>query len=470
MILSADEKTCVLPITCNAEQFPCKSGKVHCIPKTWYCDGMAECTDASDEENCPVCSHPNYKCPGKNVCLNPAKICDGYDDCPDQSDESCCRPQDFLCQPENRKHCISRSHICDGKRDCANAADEELERCTPLRVGIPVPDNHSIYKNVEIIDNKTASNIASNIPSNIPGNVPISETNTRDPSVTIAHPPNTYSAVIIICVVVFGIIISMIFIFRRGNSTVEGGMTLGYDPPPDLTHNHYPPIYMSGISEVTMGKRVISPISGITTNSFVPKAVPHFNPHDEVVHEVYIDGSNTGISSNSSSNGPRISLGLHNGTGHAIFPPTDFHPPSPVDHYDSSTRSSSHAGGACGGTSSSSGDRNSRRRKNKRIKRYDAEYPEELEDLHDHEDDLDDAYYGIRNNGCPPPYYGHVSSFVEEDDDDMYDDNDNRYLHSNPPPTENNSPALSPSPSTERVFHPSFNTTNPPPPSPAADD
>lgn len=463
MILSADDKTCVFPPTCNDEQFQCKSGKVTCIPKTWYCDGMAECTDASDEENCPVCSSPNYKCPGKTVCLSLSKICDGYDDCPDQSDEACCRTQDFLCQTDNRKHCISRSHICDGKKDCANAADEDLERCSPPLMGKPFTETTGGHSPVDIIDNKTITNIV--------GNEAISDTNVRDPSVTIAHPPNTYSAVIIICVVVFGIIILMILIFRRGSLSVEReGIMIGFDPPPDLTLNHYPAYYSTGVNEVTIGKRVLSPVSGVTSSTFIPTAMPGAQFNHLGDQGVYVDRSNTGISSNSSSNGPRISLGLHNGNGHAMFHPETMNPPpSPVtDHYDSSTRSSSHVGGACGGTSSSSGGTKAIKTRlinNNRRSRYEG-YGEELADLNDDEEDIEDAYYG-----CPPPSYCHTNSLV---DDDLYDDN--RYLQVNPPPTplysENNSPALSPSPSTERVFRPqhSFTINPPPPPSPEPED
>lgn len=41
-------------LECDASQIQCKNG--HCKPKFWLCDGVDDCGDNTDEENCGECS------------------------------------------------------------------------------------------------------------------------------------------------------------------------------------------------------------------------------------------------------------------------------------------------------------------------------------------------------------------------------------------------------------------------------
>ena len=35
---------------CNTEQLECGDGQ--CVPRSWACDGEADCTDGTDEKDC----------------------------------------------------------------------------------------------------------------------------------------------------------------------------------------------------------------------------------------------------------------------------------------------------------------------------------------------------------------------------------------------------------------------------------
>uniref|UniRef100_A0A7N8WVP5 Low density lipoprotein receptor-related protein 8, apolipoprotein e receptor n=1 Tax=Mastacembelus armatus TaxID=205130 RepID=A0A7N8WVP5_9TELE len=115
---------------CEAGQFQCKNGR--CIPTLWRCDEDDDCTDSSDEENCPkkTCATTDFAC--KNGQCVPARWrCDGEPECADGSDEAdaicnreTCPPEKFDCGGTASK-CVSLSWRCDGERDCENGADEE---------------------------------------------------------------------------------------------------------------------------------------------------------------------------------------------------------------------------------------------------------------------------------------------------------------------------------------------------------
>ncbi|XP_012733520.2 low-density lipoprotein receptor-related protein 8 isoform X1 [Fundulus heteroclitus] len=115
---------------CEIGQFQCKTGV--CIPSLWRCDDDNDCSDGSDEENCPkkTCATTDFAC--KNgQCLPARWRCDGEPECADGSDEAdeicsrqTCAPEKFDCGGVASK-CVSLSWRCDGERDCENGADEE---------------------------------------------------------------------------------------------------------------------------------------------------------------------------------------------------------------------------------------------------------------------------------------------------------------------------------------------------------
>uniref|UniRef100_A0A3Q3VTW9 EGF-like domain-containing protein n=1 Tax=Mola mola TaxID=94237 RepID=A0A3Q3VTW9_MOLML len=115
---------------CVSGQFQCKNGR--CVPTLWRCDDDDDCSDNSDEENCPkkTCATTEFAC--KNgQCLPARWRCDGEPECPDGSDEAdaicsrqTCPPEKFDCGGATSK-CVSLSWRCDGEQDCENGADEE---------------------------------------------------------------------------------------------------------------------------------------------------------------------------------------------------------------------------------------------------------------------------------------------------------------------------------------------------------
>ncbi|GCC43536.1 hypothetical protein chiPu_0027558 [Chiloscyllium punctatum] len=62
------------------------------------CNGIPDCSDGSDEQNCnPSCSqYMDFVCKDKRRCLHSFMVCDGAPQCEDGSDEDpnyahCCR-------------------------------------------------------------------------------------------------------------------------------------------------------------------------------------------------------------------------------------------------------------------------------------------------------------------------------------------------------------------------------------------
>ncbi|XP_004525699.1 serine protease nudel isoform X2 [Ceratitis capitata] len=105
---------------CQPSELKCRS-TYKCIPKTKFCDHVADCEDMTDEPT--LCSCYTYL-----QATDPKKICDGIRNCWDKSDESpalCnCTENHFHCGVAS-KECVPRDFVCDKEPDCPNGEDEK---------------------------------------------------------------------------------------------------------------------------------------------------------------------------------------------------------------------------------------------------------------------------------------------------------------------------------------------------------
>ncbi len=136
-----------------------------CLSDDQVRDGVPNCRDRSDEENCslslePDCLPDQLPC-GSRTCIPLSHICDGVEDCPDGRDESSmagCPKDVFRCLNPGYKHLIyyhvinisdtisnfrqNRSKesipmvaVCNGTAECSNKVDETT--CIALAPVLP---------------------------------------------------------------------------------------------------------------------------------------------------------------------------------------------------------------------------------------------------------------------------------------------------------------------------------------------
>ncbi|XP_010608722.1 low-density lipoprotein receptor-related protein 8 [Fukomys damarensis] len=114
---------------CEKDQFRCRNER--CIPLVWRCDEDDDCSDNSDEDDCPkkTCADSDFTCDNGH-CIPERWKCDGEEECPDGSDESettctqqVCPAEKLSCGPTSHK-CVPASWRCDGEKDCEGGADE----------------------------------------------------------------------------------------------------------------------------------------------------------------------------------------------------------------------------------------------------------------------------------------------------------------------------------------------------------
>ena len=120
--------------------FKCLNGEV--IEDADRCSILAQCSDCSDEANCPGKQHHYIACPTINgqdmTCISEEHLCDGQQNCYQCWDEMNCNNSRPLFVCDNFVHCFDampndkinnhsrmRSSLCNGEHSCSDGSDEK---------------------------------------------------------------------------------------------------------------------------------------------------------------------------------------------------------------------------------------------------------------------------------------------------------------------------------------------------------
>ncbi|KAK3589232.1 hypothetical protein CHS0354_020093 [Potamilus streckersoni] len=111
----------------SSEMYPCDIDRNECIPASQVCNGIIECTNASDEnvETCG-CLPNEFHC-NSSVCIDIIHRCDQKKDCVDGADELDC--ETYSCPSTHSKcanhFCVPNDFFCNFINDCGDNSDEE---------------------------------------------------------------------------------------------------------------------------------------------------------------------------------------------------------------------------------------------------------------------------------------------------------------------------------------------------------
>ena len=118
--LAEEESEC--PTVAGHSYFKCRSGEPRCIDSVGLCNGVAECSDGSDESP-DICRRQHDA------------LLSGPDNEPGTELVNCDHLTSFTCRQGGLVRCLPFAHKCDGHRDCDNGFDEQPELCALLQSG-----------------------------------------------------------------------------------------------------------------------------------------------------------------------------------------------------------------------------------------------------------------------------------------------------------------------------------------------